>query len=350
MARLVTFGAETGHIGEAGVDWGSGSASIPITHGYMDAFGNTSNGIRTGDWALRVWNSGTGQKGRLFAHAAASELFFFLSLCPFPYSWGDTSLIRFYEGTTLHIALTVPTAGSTAIDVKRNTTVLETSVAGVIASNVRMELLGHVLIHDTTGRVEIWADGVKIIDYTGDTRNAGTAGTIDNIVFPAHSTRSFVIDDFKVNDASGSNENSYPNAYGIVMVRPAAAGDVTQLTPTGAASGWEATKDAPPDTASYVASGTADQYDLYQLDDIASLYDEVTLVQPICYGALAAAGTGAVRNRIKSGATEATDAADSALTTAAAFKRGDVLYVDPADSAAWTIAKVNALQGGPVVK
>jgi len=59
-------------------------------------------------------------------------------------------------------------------------------------------------LHDTTGTATIYFDGQQVATYTGDTRNAGTSGLFDTVIFPTQSG----LDDIYVLNEQGSVNNA----------------------------------------------------------------------------------------------------------------------------------------------
>lgn len=64
----------------------------------------------------------------------------------------------------------------------------------------------------------------------------------------------YMIDDFYLNDATGAENNGPWGDTVIVTMLPNGDGGTTDWTPVGAATGWEATDNVPPDPAIYIES------------------------------------------------------------------------------------------------
>jgi len=121
---------------------------------------------------------------------------------------------------------------------------------------------------------------------------------------------------------------------------------VTQLSRGGADSGtnWGQVDERPPnDATDYVFSSTVNQYDLYNIPDLTG-FGSVQAATLWLRAQKDDAGSALIAPMIKSGAVE-NQAADQALPTSWAFLQ-KVYNIDPTDSAAWTVAKINALQIG----
>ncbi len=337
MTRLVTCGFETGHIDEAGDGYAIAGASIVTSPAQAIRSGNYALGLVSGDSPDRFWA----------LPGNPNEINFVFSIYFTRVRDSTEDCLRLQEGSTVHLALSPARIGP-ALYLRRGGTTIATS-AVPFALDKLYWCKCHAKIADSGGIFEMWLDGVKIFDFVGDTRN-GATGIINAFSFvQGHYNHKFIVDDLKINDTSGTYENGMPGDGGIILLKPDGAGATTQLTPS-AASNYQCVDEVPPNTADYVYGSTADQYDTYALENVPSSYNEVILVQPIMYGALSTAGTGAVRAVLRSDGTDYFDAADKPLTTAHAFHRGDVYYRDPADGGVWTPAKVNGLESGPQVK
>jgi len=352
MARVFMCGYETGSIDE---DGGS----------FIQSVGEQTlltSGARTGTYAVRTrpTNEGTGSHGyRSIALASNyTDVYFRIGL-RIDHHAGNTGSITFWRDFDTASGLQIELLHNpyNTISAYRGGTGLATS-AVLFTCNVWHLLRIRHLVHDSTGVFQVYLDddASPIIDFSGDTCNTANVNVarfaIGAISFSYryYENSCYVYwDDLAVNDASGTYENALPNKGGIIYLKPTGAGNYTQLTPS-TGSNYACVDEVPPSTADYVYSDTEDKRDTYTLEDVPAIYNTVYLVQPIAYAALSAAGTGGIRTTVRSGATDDDDDATISLSTTYAFARGDVRYRDPADSAAWTPAKVNALESGVVVK
>jgi len=137
---------------------------------------------------------------------------------------------------------------------------------------------------------------VDKITFTGDTRNGGTATTIDKVVLgvPGGNAK---LDDFYISDSA------FMGDIRIQTLVPSAAGSSTQLTATGGAN-YANTADIPDNTATYNASSTVGNKDLYALGDLAASTSTVKCVQVNTHAWKDDAGAASLKAKVKSGATE----------------------------------------------
>lgn len=261
---------------------------------------------------------------------------------------------RFYEGATLHIEVRVGLALNGLVTVYRGATSIATGyIPGyVLGSWYCVE--ARVLINDAagTGRVVVCVDGDyanPIVDFTGDTRNGGAAGLIDRfyVVGSYDSVESGIVDDVALNDTAGAIHNSWcGDGYGKLLA-PNANGDSSQLVGSDGNStdNYLLVDEVPYNTTDYVGSATAGEKDLYNVAAPALAANEViNSVRAVAIAKLDTAGAGAIAVGIK---TAAEDWSTDVYLNDPTWKASHKFYpVDPADSAAWTEAKVNSLQVG----
>ena len=95
------------------------------------------------------------------------------------------SLHSYNEGTVYHVVIGLDVT-SGAIVARRGQTASSALIATATATPAQGDGVWHYLesdvtVHDTTGRIIVRVDDVVVMDFTGDTRNAGTLGTISRV-------------------------------------------------------------------------------------------------------------------------------------------------------------------------
>jgi hypothetical protein len=234
----------------------------------------------------------------------------------------------------------------------RGTTLVASASTTMIPNAWHVLRINH-LVNTTTGVFQVHLDTVAspVIDFSGNTCATANANIRSyGVGFIARSAssggNSFVAwDDIATNDTSGSYETSVPSDGAVLLLVPNGAGATTQWAPS-TGSNYTCVDEVPASSTDYVSTSSADQIDTYALANVPAQYNAVKLVQPVANAALAVAGTGTLRCVLRSGGTDYPDSADKSLSTSYAIIKGDVRYVDPADSAAWTITKANNLEAG----
>jgi hypothetical protein len=123
-------------------------------------------------------------------------------------------------------------------------------------------------------KVRLNGNPTLAIDYTGDTKNAGTGTSFTQVYMGVlrsntnNDTAAF--DDFYVLDGTGASNNTFLGDVRVATLRPSAAGTDTQLTPTGVATNWQNVDETTYSATDYNASSTSGQRDTYALDNLPS--------------------------------------------------------------------------------
>ena len=262
------------------------------------------------------------------------------------------SCIQFREGTgVVHIGVYMYPGASGTINIYRGGSIIHT-ITGIpfFALFVWHCIEVYVKIDDTVGRVIVVQNGDysnPLVDFTGDTKNGGT-GVIDNFNITQGTAQASVWDDIAINDTSGAVNNSWcGDGYGKLLPLND-NGDVSQLVGSDADStdNYLLVNDVPYDTPTYVESDTPDEYDLYNVTAPALAANEV--VNSVRIGAVGmndVEGEGGIKVGIKTAAEDWSGA--TVMLTSATYIAAQGFYsADPADSAAWSEAKLNTLQVG----
>lgn len=100
------------------------------------------------------------------------------------------------------------------------------------------------------------------------------------------------------------------------------------------------------DTVGFVQSGNVNDEDLYAMSDLTGNPASIGCVQVTALASKDAAGTRTVDLRLKSGATESSGSKSGFGVGTSPQQILTVFETDPATSAAWTVAAVNALTAG----
>lgn len=261
-------------------------------------------------------------------------------------------LITFFgdSGATSHITIAIN--ASLGIDIKRGATVIASSVASVVAAITWFYLEVHVKVSDTVGAVNVRLNGSPsdIVSFSGDTKNAGTATTIDTVrVVSAASVSSQVthIDDLYICDGLGTVNNGFLGDRRVQTLFPAGAGATTGLTPTGSATNWQNVDEAPASSTDYNGSAVTGTRDTYALGDLVSGTSTVHGVRSCVAAHKSDAGAASMKPALKVGTTTAYDATVALSTSMTEF--GAIRESSPDTSAAWTAAEVNGMEFGAEV-
>ena len=327
----------------------NGATDLTYDYAFENAYSfNFVAGRRTGSYAIaRVSSNGAGLLRSL--GVAPSTVFASIAV-KMNSLWSYSGpFLRFMEGTISHICLSINSTGQ--IEVRRGsydgTVIGTTAIVAPVGTWYWLQV--KVVIHDTTGSVEIRdASGTVILNLTGqDTRNGGTSGVCDTIgIGPCdhYGGHEIYMDDLHVWDSTGSICNTFTNDTRIDDLVPSGAGSVTQFTPSAGAN-WDCVNEEPTSTTDYVSDATAGHQDLYAFTDLP----HVPLnIYGVVVGAVACkddSGARSIKTLAKSSATLNTGSAQT-LTLGSWVRLCRTVEADPNTSAAWTPTNLNGATFG----
>lgn len=337
MARIWMSGFEGGSLGV--LTTVAGNTAVVSTY------------ARTGTYSLYIPTIAANSHGQKNLGAGYNELYMRFGLRHNGTSIGAGGMIRLYDsGGTVQISLCVAADGT--LSVIRGTLTGGTVIVsgGVLPADEWHCVEWYAKIADSGGRSIVKLDGTIVQDFTGDTRNAGVAD-IQTIQFGANSTVqgvNFWADDVAINSTSGAVNNSYPGQGGIYGIVPSAAGNYTQLTPS-AGDNYACVDEAPPnDATDYVGSATTDKKDSYAMGNVTPTGGTVLAVNVLLRARLSEAGTGAIARLLRIASTDYQGSDRNIDVSWTSY--GEILETSPATAVAWTIAEVNGLEAGVVVR
>lgn len=256
--------------------------------------------------------------------------------------WGDGN-------TTQHLTICLNTLGQW--ELRRGTsagTLLATSTQSWEVS-VWRHIQIQATIADSGGTCIMKVDGVDWINFTGDTKNAGTNTTIDAIGFLGAGSSTAVDDLWVCNGTddtatTGRPDNDFLGDLRVECLFPNGAGASTQWTPTAGAN-YTNVDEIPPNTTDYVATSTSGNRDLWAVQDVGANTSTVYAIRVGLYAAKSDAGASSVKVLIRENSGTVT--ADSAIALSTTFTgvSGTLRKVKPAGGA-WTTTDINNLQIG----
>ncbi|MEK7357520.1 MAG: hypothetical protein AAB250_13795 [Bdellovibrionota bacterium] len=205
-------------------------------------------------------------------------------------------------------------------------------------------------LSSTVGEFEVYVDGVQVLNLTNINSATGGIASYQVAAIAMHNTGSGswshqIYDDLYILDKTGATNNTFLGPISVYSLMPTGAGSVTELTPTGAASNWDAVNDATNDNATtYVATGTTGNKDYYTFEQLPGSVTAVPGVMMRTCGTLAASGTRKLQMNLKYVASVVSSSLKT--LTLGSWKQNMFVRDTAPDGAAWTPAKVNALEGG----
>lgn len=298
-------------------------------------FNNTS-GLRVGPWRVK----GLFKKAIAASSEVTSGVAFF---------WGAAaSILTFYgdSGATSHVTMMVNSSGK--IEVRRGGTGGTLLAAGTttVPSATWFYVEARVTIADSGGIVQVRLNGstTNEIDFVGDTKNGGTATTIDAV--EAGTTANCSMADWYIVNNAGSVNTGWLGDTVVRALVPTADGDLSGLTGSdgNSVSNWQQVDDLPVSATDYNGSPTSGAEDTYNITDLPTNATAVKGVQ--VSATMAKSDTGAAGSSVivRVGGTDYTSGAKTLSTSYQEFL--DVYDTNPGTSDAWSVAAVNALQVG----
>lgn len=205
----------------------------------------------------------------------------------------------------------------------------------------------------TSGTSEVWLDGTRDINFTGDntaTANANIQGVqieCTGLSNPGAADAAF--DDLAVNDTTGAVNNGRPGDGRIILLRPNGT-NTALLTRAGTDTGANHTQvnEVPMSMAQRVQSDNITMADLYTLDNLPVAPSTINTVEIIALAQNSDVGGGHLGLTLKSGATTVESAPLALSVSPQLFKAS--WPTDPNTNAPWTAAAVDAVLAGPTVR
>jgi hypothetical protein len=207
----------------------------------------------------------------------------------------------------------------------------------------------------TNGFVSCYIDGVKVLEWTGDTRlyasNSSTPLTaISGAYMLGDAWDTFIYgDDFYLDtwDGSGTLVDAPPSSRRFLPAFPSGAGANTQWTPGGAGANYAAVDEAPPNSETdYVKALSAGLQDTYAFADITVPADyAVRAVIPTVFGRKTDAAVASTLKVLAQNGADQAASAEKSLGTAYGYV-WDRFVKQPDGVTDWTEAAVNASEFG----
>ena len=257
-------------------------------------------------------------------------------------------LIGVQEGATVHDRLVVEaTTGNALVYRGASATLLQTSTLPLFyGAEQWVYVCMKVVVADAGGSIIVWRNGVEIINFTGDTRNAGTTGLINTVALGGtNSATNTAFCDVVICDGNGSvNNGLFPDAR-VDALRPTAEGNTIAFTPsTGTDNSANVDDATPDDDTTYNSSASAGDKDTFVTGDMPATPTSIMGVVVQTQARKDDAGAVTLRHVIRSDGVDY-ESADLTLGDTYGW-HGSVWETDPDTSAAWTESGVNAMETG----
>lgn len=224
-----------------------------------------------------------------------NKLITFMSIGIPNYFGGNSLVLPWFDNGTVQCYVAIATTGQISICRQVQTygqTVLAASALGLIspyaANKPNHGLEVAITFHSSAGSVQAWLDGKEIIPLTTGLNTIVTANAYANQVGIGLSGsglsqgQGIYSDYLRVWDTTGSYQNSPVMLdVGKLTKLGIGPGDLTQWTPNGAPTNWQASKQNPPNSGIYNSSN-GNLYDSYNMGS-AGLLVAPTMVVATSY-------------------------------------------------------------------
>lgn len=294
------------------------------------------------------WSTSGANSFKTKVFTAASEVFVGIGAKTTSTSTLSWSL-SFYgdSGVTQHITVQVSTGN--VIEVRRGTTGGTLLATGTTVLGTSWHYIEcRVTIADSGGIVQVRLDGSTSneINFSGDTKNAGTNTTIDAIGFGHAGSGTTTIADFHVKNTAGSVNNTWLGDVCVRTIVPTGDGNQSGLTGSdgNSVSNWQQVDELPVSSTDYNGGTTAALSDTYGFGDLPAGVTTVYGVAVNAFWAKSDAGAASANVRTRVASTNY-DGATQALTTSYVGYQ-EIREANPNTSAAWSASDVNGAEFG----
>jgi hypothetical protein len=202
----------------------------------------------------------------------------------------------------------------------------------------------HVILHASSGLIHVRVNGLDDLIYTGNTIAAGYS-TITNFFMFTSYTGTW-IDDFIINDNTGSINNSWMGGSKIVGLSPIGPGSSSQWTPSVGLN-WQCVDEIPISITDYVTGNIAGMLDLYDLASLpAGVCSDVSLLGVKVFNSVIRSGitVSYIENSLRT--NNSNTFSPSITVPANAIVQSTIWDLNPVTGTTWTYIDVNALESG----
>ena len=261
----------------------------------------------------------------------------------------DYPLVQLWDSVAEGMSVKLTSSGE--LKVYNRFTLLATSTGVGISVNTWYYLEFKVFADSSTGTYEVRLGGISIPSLTGTGANThpSTDAYYNHFQFFPNfglgdGDDALIIDDLYCLDGTGSDNNDFLGNMAVTTIRPSAAGDSTEFTPSVGDNFSCMDEVVCNDDTDYVEDDTSGHLDLYNYG-ATGITGVVKGVQVNVDCKETDATSFSIKTVCKSGSTVDADAGQSVGSINYVTRRR-ILEQDPATSAAWLVAGVDAAQFG----
>lgn len=195
---------------------------------------------------------------------------------------------------------------------------------------------GHIKLHDTTGRMHVYLNGVEDINFTGETvtNNLKTVNAIQ-FLGTGEAKEFIAIDDLLVYDTTGSYMNSLiTNDVQVVTLRPTGDNGTQQFICSAGSTHYALVDETVPDGTDFlIGTATAGHRDVFDLQNLARSSSLRVAMVPQAVARISSGEAGNLKLLIKS--SSALDVSANKALTERRKTYQHAVYLDPGTTAAW---------------
>jgi len=296
-----------------------------------------SSPVRTGNYCLKSLSINTVTA----IIPARSELY--IQVCFNTDSVDSSKFFQWYSGSTITGSVKID-SGRVEVYTGNLSTKVITSASGlwVIDRYCCVEL--HIVVHSSSGLIELCVDGVSQGSFTGNTQLTGSA-YIDSVALYAGKLY-LHFDDIVICDTLGTVNNSWVGGARIVALQPNQDGHYSQWTPYPAGvSNFTCVDEIPVTESEYVTTDVSGYIDMYGIEDVPSDCDEVLSIGVQNFAKkTSGVTTSMIMNGIRESGTDYFAGLTVLSTSYLAYT--DYWDLNPRTSSAWDPSEINNLEIG----
>ena len=304
---------------------------------------------RSGVYSLKV-GTDSNTNGWLYKEiTAVSEFYLRFAFYLDPHIYGATVPKIYWRGGSLTSYITFGSCYNIVVVIDGVT--VDTGITTLYPDTWYL-LEAHIKIDSSTGIVQIKLDGKAEleIDYTGNT-GTGSATSIKffmDVGYLGEISKAY-FDDIALNDTTGGIDDAWPGEGKIIVMKPGGDSTPLELTPSAAVDHYTLVDDFPTDgDTTYVEGSVDDEEDIYDLEACGLTDVIITRIWTEARAKdTAASGKSVALITLASGGAEVSGGDVVLGGTYTTKVLGAEQLVNPVDSAAWEVADIDALQGGP---
>lgn len=209
-----------------------------------------------------------------------------------------------------------------------------------------------ILIHDTTGQIEVKLDGVQVANWTNlDTRNGGSAAQATILQMDAqwsstNRAQTYLLDDFYFITTGAGTRTTFMGPGKIEVLYPDAEGTNIDFTPSTGTDNSALVDECPTDDTDYNESSTTGHYDLLTADNLTDITGGILGMQLNVDAKISDATTYDMFPTIYTGATQYDGSTETISEQTDWQTEWDVWEQNPNTSLDWTTSDINGLEIG----